>query len=663
MKRFYTLLLATVALFGFAACSQDNDSLLNEAMPTMTIYAAFEDEATRMELGTNNVTPKWEAGDQIVINNTTFTAANGGRRATFTTTSETLPSGSYTAVYLGEGVTKNCIAAEQQAVAGSFPKQTPVVAAGSAIEEGMTLSFKNVAAILEFQAVEAGDYTFEAVGGEALAADFTVNGDATVTFATSGSSKVTLKGCEAGNTYMVSVAPATLSQGLKVCVGTKELRTGGVGMELERSTIYLLAGLSENETYKNLTWGIVGAHQGWDISAPTMLDVTNVDGLYVLTNIQFAADGFKFVKGRLKDWNDKEKYFGAHAKSDGKEYYDFTAEIGSNWYDVYDNNLVENGNEKYPNNIGVSDWTKRYDLYLYFTERGSDYNKLSYTIVEHGEDIVLPGEQQPEQPETPEQPSEPGKTSEWAILGAFNDWKDHYFLTTDMSNILVAQDITIEAAGSFLVRKPSTDWNDKYGAGNVNYIKTNNYIITSKDGSDMCVEAAGKYDIYFNLSTKAIYVMADGVDYKTATEQTVNGQEPVQEEPEVTDIAIYLKPNSNWKKDDARFAAYFWNNSGNVWVSMADADNDGIYECCLPEGYELGCNVIFCRMNPATTANNWNNKWNQTEDLKTPTDGKNLYTVKDGTWDKGGGEWSLHEVAGSNSVDFTMSGTDVTTRS
>ena len=656
MKRFYTLLLAAVALFGFAACSQDNDILLNEAMPTMTVYATFEDEATRMELGTNNVTPKWEAGDEIVINNTTFTAANGGRKASFTTTSETLPSGSYTAVYRGEGVTKNCIAAEQQAVAGSFPKQTPAVAAGSAIEEGMTLSFKNVAALLQFQAVEAGDYTFEAVGGELLAADFTVNGDATVTFATSGSSKVTLKGCEAGNTYMVSVAPATLSQGLKVCVGTKELKTGGVGMELERSTIYNLTGLSEGETYTNLIWGIVGGHQGWDTSRPTMLDVTNVEGLYVATNIQLGEPGFKFVKGALKDWNDKSSFFGAHAASNGKEYYDFTAEIGANWYNVYDNDLVDNGNEKYPNNIGVSDWSKRYDVYLYFAERGSDYNKLSYTIVEHGEDIVLPGN------------NNPGGSSDarWALIGAFNSWDINnptYFTATEDADILVAKSVAMEAAQGFLIIQPETGFDNKVGVGSVNYVKVNHFATMGSGGSDICLETTGTYDFYFNAKTLAFYAMSEGTDYKTATEQTVNGQEPVQEEPEVTDIAIYLKPNNNWKADNARFAAYFWNNSGNVWVNMTDADNDGIYECCLPEGYELGCNIIFCRMNPATTGNNWNNKWNQTSDLKTPTDGKNLYTVKDGTWDKGGGEWSLHEATGANSVDFTMGGTDVTTRS
>ena len=103
---------------------------------------------------------------------------------------------------------------------------------------------------------------------------------------------------------------------------------------------------------------------------------------------------------------------------------------------------------------------------------------------------------------------------------------------------------------------------------------------------------------------------------------------------------LYLTPNANWKQGNARFAAYFFG-SGDKWVSMTDTDKDGIYEVNIPEGYDYGCNVIFCRMNPGTTANNWNNKWNQTADLKAPTDGKNLYTVKEGTWDKGGGTWSV----------------------
>ena len=104
---------------------------------------------------------------------------------------------------------------------------------------------------------------------------------------------------------------------------------------------------------------------------------------------------------------------------------------------------------------------------------------------------------------------------------------------------------------------------------------------------------------------------------------------------------IYLTPNSNWKVDNARFAIYTWD-GGEKWFDMADSNGDGVYECVLPAGIE---NIIFCRMNPTASANNWDNKWNQTDDLK--YDGvHNHYTVKEGTWDKGGGTWSLIQVGG-----------------
>jgi hypothetical protein len=214
------------------------------------------------------------------------------------------------------------------------------------------------------------------------------------------------------------------------------------------------------------------------------------------------------------------------------------------------------------------------------------------------------------------------------------------FTTTATAGVVVLKGVKMEAAQGFLVRKPSTDWADKYGAGNVNYLKANHYITTSQNGADMCLETAGTYDIYFDANTHNIYIMTAGADYNTATQQTTNGKEPEVEEPEVTEKLLYLKPSSNWKQSNARFAAYFFGN-GDKWVSMTDSDKDGIYEVHIPEGYDYGCNIIFCRMNPSTTANNWNNKWNQTADLKAPTDGKNLYTVKEGTWDKGGGTWSV----------------------
>ena len=74
---------------------------------------------------------------------------------------------------------------------------------------------------------------------------------------------------------------------------------------------------------------------------------------------------------------------------------------------------------------------------------------------------------------------------------------------------------------------------------------------------------------------------------------------------------------------------------------MTDADGDGIYECEIPAG--SWTNVIFCRMNPSKPENNWNNKWNQTADLAY-TGSNSHYTVKENTWDNGGGTWSVMHI-------------------
>ena len=102
---------------------------------------------------------------------------------------------------------------------------------------------------------------------------------------------------------------------------------------------------------------------------------------------------------------------------------------------------------------------------------------------------------------------------------------------------------------------------------------------------------------------------------------------------------LYLKPNANWLQADARFAIYYWDANGSAWTDMADADGDGYYEGSVPAGIS---NIIFCRMNPGVTANDWNNKWNQTGDLTVPTDGKNCYIVPTGSWnDADNTNWSV----------------------
>ena len=110
----------------------------------------------------------------------------------------------------------------------------------------------------------------------------------------------------------------------------------------------------------------------------------------------------------------------------------------------------------------------------------------------------------------------------------------------------------------------------------------------------------------------------------------------------MTSRILYLKPDSNWTQASARFAVYVWYYSGSnkieAWYSMTSIGN-GVYKVAIPDEF---VNVIFCRMNGSTSANNWNNKWNQTGDLLTG-DGS-LYTIKTtGDWNNtSGSTWSKY---------------------
>ena len=102
-------------------------------------------------------------------------------------------------------------------------------------------------------------------------------------------------------------------------------------------------------------------------------------------------------------------------------------------------------------------------------------------------------------------------------------------------------------------------------------------------------------------------------------------------EPEtsyVADNLMYMIPSAEWKSDGARFAAYFFDDATEefMWVNMKRA-GDGVYSVVIPDGYNM---IIFVRMNGATADNNWENKWNQTDDLV--VEAGSTYTVNG--WEK-----------------------------
>lgn len=120
------------------------------------------------------------------------------------------------------------------------------------------------------------------------------------------------------------------------------------------------------------------------------------------------------------------------------------------------------------------------------------------------------------------------------------------------------------------------------------------------------------------------------------------------EEEEVLPQYLYLKVNSNWAKDNAKFSAWFFGGAHTAafedFMTSYGDPKDGVYKVKVP-GLEDGTaptQVVFTRHNPSAEAPSWDegNKWNQTADLDIPLDGKDLYTISEGAWDKGDGVWS-----------------------
>lgn len=640
-------MVAAVATFAAISCTQELDNNVPEQTGETVVFTAYADGAdTKTELdGTQSL---WTSGDRIWILNgkegdtswkKAYATTDSGSKAIFTEEDNSYPleGTQYFAVYPA-GAAENAtweggdvmgvtLSSNQIATPGSYDPAAHIAVAKS---ETTSLSFKNAVSLLKFRVKNEGvkSVTIYTNSGK-LTGSCNISADGIVTPWTGEGESANWVKLSAGDgtfelekDYFISVFPTTIKD------FTVQFSFGGSNLDVKTYSTDKPEGLTLNRS------GILNLGELEYVVPEVVLPEFEAwtGYVYLQPNTNWKADNARFV---------------AYFFGNGETWVDMTLVDGTE--DIYGCKIPEGFanvifcrmNPATEENNWDNKWNQTNDLTIegvvYTVAEGAwDNGAGTWTTVETTEP--------PTEPVEPEIPSvTPGEATEWALVGVFSSWADKTMLTTEDANVVVLKNVAMKAAEGFLVRKPSTDWADKYGAGDINYLKANHYITTSKDGADMCLEADGTYDIYFNISTKVIYVMNADTDYTTAIEQTASGKEPVQEEPEVTEKVVYLKPNSNWTQSNARFAAYFFGGTtGEKWVSMT-AVGDGTYEVHLPEGYDYGCNIIFCRMNPSTTANNWNNKWNQTSDLKTPTDGKNLYTVKAGTWDKGGGTWSTKQ--------------------
>ena len=269
------------------------------------------------------------------------------------------------------------------------------------------------------------------------------------------------------------------------------------------------------------------------------------------------------------------------------------------------NGIIFNGNGKQTVDItrGIEDGAWWYTL---DTQEDGKYN---VELVNAPTDPTDPTDPSTEEPATEPTTEEPAAEDVYSVAGSSADifgsaW-DAESKTTEMTKgadgvySITFEDVQPESNVEYKVVK-NHNWDTAYPAQNATFTVT----------------AVSDVTITFDPATSAVNVTV-----------TPTG-EP---EPEPQGTVVKLKPNSNWTQANARFAVYVFNNSTgkSEWADMT-AVGDGTYTVTLPEGdWEQ---ITFCRMNPSAAANNWDNKWNQSNDLDIVA-GK-TYVVPTDAWDK-----------------------------
>ena len=374
-------MVAAVALVALVSCNKETDSPLQPApVSDIKFEAEFVNEQTKTSLGEadengyRNVT--WDLGEEVYINGTLFTATGhkeDGKAIFETENLDFATAEQYNAIYpasAGKTLDAVTIPAAQD---GTFANAAIAVAQS----ESRSLAFMNVASLLRFQVPAAySTVTIESTANlaGAVSVSFNEEGVPVIGEVTNASKKITLENVKAGVDYYVAI----LSGDHKFTFRFDGYlsKASNTSLSASRAEILNLGVLPELETF---TWGIVGQHQDWTITNPTPMYKV-ADKVYAVFNVTLKADGFKFAKTGLQNWNTADTYFGAWKKSSSKGYFDFSTEMGKGaWYNVYTNNL---GGQS--ENIGVSDFSKKYDIYVKVVNDADWGQELGYTVVATG---------------------------------------------------------------------------------------------------------------------------------------------------------------------------------------------------------------------------------------------------------------------------------------
>ncbi len=194
--------------------------------------------------------------------------------------------------------------------------------------------------------------------------------------------------------------------------------------------------------------------------------------------------------------------------------------------------------------------------------------------------------------------------SDWGIKGAFtdgNNWNTHVKMYKETESLFVVKNVQGKDK-EFKI----TDGNTWLGG---DFALLNKWCNTF-DGPNLKLPAE-KCDIYFDINEKIFCIVEAGAKV-----------------PEIPYLYLNVKFD-DWFNDNARFAVCFMNDdkSKQHWYSfngLTKENRIGSVPCF--GGYKY---VVFCRMNGSNSTNNWDNRWNQTQDEEIPANGNNMATITD----------------------------------
>ena len=620
MKKY--ILLLSVFCLGLVSCVKENFAGA-EADGLVTFTASYTG-ASQSKTALVGLTPYWTPGEKISIydgknneftNDLTTTAAptaqfkgklegQGFARKDFLAAAPYNPD--YKFSFVGNYVSGMMLPAEQTAVENGYD---PAAAPAIAYTSNTNLSFKNAFSLVKFTVISDGvtSVTISGKNNEVLAGNLNVaysEQELRIT-ATKKETSVTLKGdFKKESVYYISTLPATLKNGLTVTLnGSVQSLSLDFQVALGRSGLVDLGKLSLNPGESQLpdngeddeddedegvpsSWTIIGQFCSW--ADDGALATYDMGSYYKAFDVPAASlSSFKFKNGDV--W------------------------LGMGGDAVATDKWVTLSQDGAASDIAFSGTATAYDVYL-------DKELRGFYITEAG---------------NPSPEPIPAPYVGKSVAGNFNTWNASANPMTEEGDYYVVKGLQLASTnladptsnGFKFVDSKGADNATWYGVG-VDSIELGLWYGTiSGDSKNIVIngDATALYDAYISKDMTTFCVVAAGSEL------------PSKEDVVETVGTIYMKPNSNWKEAAARFAAYFFEGGANTWMSMTDADGDGIYECGVPTGMT---NVIFVRMNPATTDNIWDDgvKWGQTADLKVPTDDAIYYVMNEGSWE-GAGSW------------------------